>query len=105
MNLIFTLLQTTDPGIFNIIFFVGVLVVFYFFLIRPQQKRQKEEKTFRENLQKNDKVITIGGIYGHIISIEETTVLLRVDENVKVRVEKSALRAATETSAAKEKTT
>ncbi len=75
------------------ILFAGILVVFYFFLIRPQQKRQKEERLFRESLNKGDKVMTIGGIYGHVVSLDEATALIEVDQNVKVRVDKTALRA------------
>lgn len=75
------------------IFFIGILAVFYFFMIRPQQKRAKEEKKFREGLEKGDKVMSIGGIHGTVESIDETTVLLRVDQNTKLRMDKSSLRA------------
>ncbi|MCX7987255.1 MAG: preprotein translocase subunit YajC [Bacteroidales bacterium] len=68
-----------------------IIVVFYFFMIRPQMKRQKELKKFREALKKGDKVITTGGIYGKIVEIEDHTVLLEVDNNVKIRVDKVAL--------------
>ncbi len=68
-----------------------IIVVFYFFMIRPQMKRQKELKKFREALKKGDKVITSGGIYGRIAEIEDHTVLLEVDNNVKIRVDKAAL--------------
>ncbi|MGC8824124.1 MAG: preprotein translocase subunit YajC [Bacteroidales bacterium] len=68
-----------------------IIVVFYFFMIRPQMKRQKELKKFREALKKGDKVITTGGIYGKIVDIEDHTVLLEVDNNVKIRVDKVAI--------------
>lgn len=77
----------------SLILFVGILVVFYFFLIRPQQKRQKEERLFRESLSKGDRVMTIGGIYGNVMSLDEGTALIEVDQNVKIRVDKTALRA------------
>ena len=96
MNTLFILLQDAPAGGFldyNLIFFIGILVVFYFFLIRPQQKRQKEEKKFREELAKGDKVVTIGGIHGQVLSIEGDTALVRIDENTKVRLEKTALKA------------
>jgi len=73
------------------IFLVGILVVFYFFLMRPQIKRQKDAKKFRESLAKGDKVLTIGGIHGKIIELKETSALVEVDSNTKIRVEKSAL--------------
>ncbi|MFV0378308.1 MAG: preprotein translocase subunit YajC [Mangrovibacterium sp.] len=68
-----------------------VIVVFYFFMIRPQVKRQKELKKFRESLEKGDKVVTTGGIYGKVAEIKDNYVLLQVDDNVKLRVDKSAV--------------
>ena len=68
-----------------------IIVVFYFFMIRPQMKRQKELRKFRDSLQKGDAVVTTGGIYGKIAEIKETTVLLQVDEGVKLKVDKSAV--------------
>lgn len=68
-----------------------IIVVFYFFMIRPQMKRQKELKNFREALQKGDKVITTGGIYGRIVEMQDNTVFIEVDNNVKIRVDKAAL--------------
>lgn len=76
----------------NMLFFVGILAIFYFFMIRPQQKRQKDEKKFRENLNKGDKVVSIGGIHGKVDRIDEDSILVQVDENVKMRFDKSALR-------------
>ncbi len=74
----------------QIIMLVLMLVVFYFFLIRPQQKKQKELKSFRENLKQGDKVVTIGGIHGKILEITDTTVLIS-SEGTKLRFEKSAI--------------
>ncbi len=68
-----------------------ILVIFWIFMIRPQSKQQKELRKFRESLQKGDKVITTGGIYGKIVSTTETTVILQVDENTKLTVDKSSL--------------
>ena len=70
---------------------VLIIVVFYFFMIRPQMKRQKELVTFRNSIAKGDKVVTTGGIYGKVIELKETTVLLQVDDNVKIRVDKAAI--------------
>jgi preprotein translocase subunit YajC len=70
---------------------VLIIVVFYFFMIRPQMKRQKELATFRNSLEKGDKVVTTGGIYGKILEIKDNTVLLQVDDNVKIRVDKAAI--------------
>lgn len=68
-----------------------LMIVFYFFMIRPQQKKAKDAKKFRESLQKGSKVITIGGIHGRVLEVADTTVLLEVDNNVKIRFEKSAI--------------
>lgn len=75
----------------SLIMFGGIIVIFYFFMIRPQQRRQKEEAKFRNNLQKGDKVVTIGGISGKVHSIEDDYVMLEVDQNVKLKVKKSAV--------------
>jgi len=68
-----------------------IIAVFYFFMIRPQMKKQKEVTAFRNSLAKGDKVVTTGGIYGKIIELKDNYVLLQVDDNVKIRVDKSAL--------------
>jgi preprotein translocase subunit YajC len=68
-----------------------IIVVFYFFMIRPQMKKQKEIAAFRNSLQKGDKVVTTGGIYGKILELKDNYVLLQVDDNVKIRVDKAAL--------------
>ena len=68
-----------------------IFVVMWFFMIRPQKKQQKELQNFRDGLKKGDKVVTIGGIYGTVCEVKEGTVLLEVDNNVKIRVNKNAL--------------
>lgn len=68
-----------------------IIVVFYFFMIRPQVKRQKDLRNFRESLKKGDNVVTTGGIYGKITEIKEKAVILQVDEGVKLRVDKAAV--------------
>lgn len=70
---------------------VLIIVIFYFFMIRPQTKRQKELRKFRDALQKGDKVVTTGGIYGRIVEVKETYLLIEVDTNVKIRVDKAAV--------------
>ncbi|HRF80791.1 MAG TPA: preprotein translocase subunit YajC [Flavobacteriales bacterium] len=68
-----------------------LMVVFYFFMIRPQQKKAKDAKKFRESLQKGTKVVTIGGLHGKVVEVADTTILLEVDSNVRLRFEKSAI--------------
>lgn len=65
--------------------------VMYFFMIRPQKKQQKELQKFRDSLQKGDKVVTIGGVYGTVVEVKDATVLVEVDNGVKVRFSKQAL--------------
>lgn len=73
------------------IFLALIFVVMWFFMIRPQRKQQKELQAFRDSLKKGDKVVTIGGIYGTVCEIKEESVLIEVDNNVKIRVSKQAL--------------
>ena len=60
-------------------------------MIRPQRKQQKELQAFRDSLKKGDKVVTVGGIYGEIVEVNEKTALIRVDGDVKLRVDKQGL--------------
>ena len=68
-----------------------IVVVFYFFMIRPQMKRQKETRKFRESLAKGDKVVTTGGIYGKIVQVKETTVILEIAKDVEITVDKNGI--------------
>ncbi len=75
----------------TVIMMVLLFVVFYFFMIRPQQKKAKDARKFRESLQKGAKVVTIGGIHGKVVEVSEKTVLLEVSDGMKLRFEKSAI--------------
>jgi len=66
-------------------------VVFYFFLIRPQKKKEEQRQKMIAALKKGDKVVTIGGIHGTVTQVDDTSILLQVDSNTKLRVEKSAV--------------
>ncbi len=68
-----------------------IFVVMWFFMIRPQRKQQKELQKFRDGLQKGDKVVTVGGIFGTVVEIREKSVLIEVDKDVKIRVDKNSL--------------
>lgn len=68
-----------------------IVAVFYFFMIRPQMKRQKETRKFREGLAKGDKVVTTGGIYGKISEIKETTIILEIAKDVQIKVDKNGI--------------
>ena len=68
-----------------------VFVVFYFFMIRPQMKKQKDMNNYRNSLQKGDKVITTGGIYGKVAEVKDNYVMMEVGGDLKLKVDKSAL--------------
>lgn len=78
-------------GISSLILFGGVALVFYFFMIRPQQKKQKDQKKFIEEIKRGDQVVTIGGIHGKVLSTDEATVVLEIDKGVKITVQKSSI--------------
>ncbi len=71
--------------------FVLIIIVFYFFMIRPQMKRQKELRKYREALKKGDKVITTGGIYGKVAEVKDQFVTVEIADGVKVKMDKSAI--------------
>ena len=68
-----------------------LFAIMYFFMIRPQRKQQKELDKFRSELKKGDKVVTAGGIYGTVDEVKERSVLLKIDENVKIKIDKASL--------------
>jgi preprotein translocase subunit YajC len=70
---------------------VAIFVIFWLFMIRPQAKKQKELRQFRETLQKGDKIVTSGGIYGKVTSMKDNQIVIQVDENVKLTVDKSSV--------------
>ena len=74
----------------NAILIVLMIVVFYFFMIRPNIKKQKEQKKFRESLSQGDKIVTIGGIHGKVLSVDASSVLVQSDSS-KIRFDKSAI--------------
>lgn len=75
----------------TLIMFGAIGLIFYFMIIRPQQKRAKERDKLLSSIQKGDKVMTSGGLYGVVDSLEEKTVLLKVADNVKLKFERSAI--------------
>ena len=79
-----------DGSLTNILFIGLMFFVFYFFMIRPQMKKQKELKKFREGLSKGDHIVSIGGIHGRILEVTDTTVLIE-SEKTKIRLDKTAV--------------
>lgn len=95
MMINFILLQAGDAGssgIMGQVFLFGsIILIMYFFMIRPQQKKQKDAKNFISEIKKGDNVVTIGGIHGKVYSMEGDTILLELDKGFKLKVEKSAV--------------
>jgi len=86
------LLQAPANGMIGqFILLGGIMLVFYFFMIRPQQKKQKDQKKFRENLSVGDEVVTLGGCYGKVVSVSDDTIVLDVDRGVKLTFTKDAI--------------
>jgi len=93
-NLLTVLLMAPKEGespLVSLLPLVLIVVVFYFFMIRPQMKKQKDLRKFREALKNGDKVITLGGIYGKIVETSEKTVILEDEGKMRMKVDKSAL--------------
>lgn len=80
-----------NAGLMNILMIVALIAIFYFFMIRPQSKKQKAIKKFREGLSNGDKVITAGGIYGNIKDIKDTYIILEIADNVRIKIDKGSV--------------
>jgi len=75
----------------NFVPVILIFVVFYFLLIRPQKKQQEDHKKMIASIKKNDEIITSGGIHGTIANVKESTVTLKVDDNVKIEIQKNCI--------------
>jgi preprotein translocase subunit YajC len=82
---------SSPPVILTWLPIIFIFIIFYFLLIRPQQKKQKELNNMISKLKKGDEVITTGGIYGTVINVKDKSVILKVDENVTIEFQKSAV--------------
>lgn len=83
--------QPAGGGMGMLIFFVAIILIFWLFMIRPQQKRQKRLEEARNALQKGDKIVTIGGIHGKICEVRDKTFVISVEDNNKLEIEKAAV--------------
>ena len=70
---------------------IAIIAIFYFFMIAPQQKKQKKINAFRDSLKNGDKVVTIGGIYGRVREIKDNAIILEVADGVRIKFDKSAI--------------
>lgn len=93
MNLNLIMLQdaAAGSGFSSIILIVAFIAIFYFFMVRPQQKKQKEINKFRSELSNGDRVITAGGIYGIIKDIKDNYIILEIADNVRIKIDKNSI--------------
>ena len=93
MNLMTILLQQQEGGNSwsGMLMIIAMVVVFYFFMIRPQQKRQKEIKKFRDGISTGDQVVTAGGIYGKVRKLKENVVSLEIANNVIINIDRGSI--------------
>jgi preprotein translocase subunit YajC len=82
---------TGSGGMSMFIMLGAIILVFYFFMIRPQQKKQKQMTNFRDALKRGDKIVTIGGVHGKITDVQDGTFIIEIADGVKVTIEKAAV--------------
>ena len=87
------LLQTSSAtgNMGSLLLFGGIAIIFYFFMIRPQQKKQKDQRKFINEIKKGDHIVTIGGVHGKIVEIDEETVTVDVEKGARIKFERSAI--------------
>ena len=94
MTTLSLLLQASGGGAMDqLLVILMIIVVFYFFMMRPQMKKAKMERAFKDNIKKGDKIVTIGGVHGKVIEVQDKTFIIEIDQDVKVKIEKSAISA------------
>lgn len=79
------------PAILQFLPLIFIFIIFYFFIIKPQAKKQKEHEALVKSLKKNDEIVFAGGIHGTIVGVKDKTFLVRVDDNAKLEIDKSAV--------------
>ncbi|MBQ5997263.1 MAG: preprotein translocase subunit YajC [Bacteroidales bacterium] len=91
MNILTVLLQAQGSAASSMVMLLLIIFIFYLFMSRPQVKRQKELRDFRAALQKGDKVVTTGGIYGKIVEVQEQAVIIEIADGVRIKIDKFAV--------------
>jgi len=95
MNPLNVILMAPSGGegsnITSIVFLVAIFGVFWFFMIRPQVKKQKEQAKFKEAIGKGDKIVTVGGVHGKILEVQDTTFIIEVEGGNRLKIEKTAV--------------
>ncbi|MDD5195257.1 MAG: preprotein translocase subunit YajC [Candidatus Omnitrophica bacterium] len=84
--------NNTSNELMRMLLLIGpMLLIFYFLIIRPQQKQQKKHQEMLKTINKNDVIVTTAGIHGTVVNVKDKTFILRVDENAKIEIDKSAV--------------
>lgn len=96
MSFLSVFLQAGSNGYMTIVMMVAIIAIFYFFMIRPQQKKQKAIQQARESMKVGDKVVTAGGVHGRIKEVGDTFFLVEIAENTRIKIEKGSVYAAAE---------
>ena len=91
MHLYILLQNAPSSGISSFLPFLLIMVVFYFFMIRPQINKQRSEQNFQQALAKGDKIVTMGGIYGKVVGIKEGKIILEIAENTRITIERNSI--------------
>ena len=91
MHLYIFLQNAPSSGITSFLPFLLIMVVFYFFMIRPQINKQRSEQNFQQALAKGDKIVTIGGIYGKVVGIKEEKIILEITDNTRITIERNSI--------------
>lgn len=84
---------TQAPQFLSILPMVMVFLVFYFVVIMPHKKQQKETRKMIDSIQKNDKIVTVGGIHGTVVNVQDKTVVVRIDDQTRIKIDKTAISA------------
>ncbi len=82
--------DTSAPGLVQFVPFIAIFFIFYLLLIRPEKNKQRQRKEQIAALKKNDQIVTAGGIYGTIVNVKDNSLVLRIDDNVKMEIDKEA---------------
>ncbi len=91
----------TGSMVTSLIMFAAIILIFYFLIIRPQKKRDKETKAMLAAIKKGDKIVTIGGIHGTVVAVKDQTVVVKVDDNARIEFSKNAISTVVNKEAAK----
>lgn len=83
--------NTNNPLIQFVIPYILIFFIFYFIVLKPQKDKQKERQQLLSNVKKNDEIITTSGIHGTVVNIKDATVIIRIDDNVKIEINKDAI--------------